>query len=194
MAFWFGKIEKTILPSESLVKIWLGKHQFDDQEISEKFKPDLDTFIHGDYTRWNSSPRGRLAAIILLDQFLRQIYRDTPMAFSQDNKALEICIQGMHQKDDHRLSLIERAFYYFPFVHSEKLVYQEQGIKTYRLLAGLAFEETKLIYDSFLKFANHHYTIIRRFGRFPQRNAILGRISTPQELQYLKEEKEYQDE
>ncbi len=93
----------------------------------------------------------------------------------------------MEHNYDHELSLIERVFYYFPLLHSEHLAYQESSIRAYEILAELALPETKVIYESFFKFASHHYSIVRRFGRFPQRNDVLSRESTREEIEYLKE-------
>ena len=115
------------------------------------------------------------------------IYRNQPLAYAQDNKALVVCSNGIQNESEHNLSLIERVFYYFPLLHSEQLPYQEQSVRAYHMLSELAFSETRVIYDSFFKFANHHHSIIKRFGRFPQRNIVLGRISTEDELAYLKE-------
>jgi len=96
-------------------------------------------------------------------------------------------LEGIESESDHSLSLIERVFYYFPLLHSEKLIYQTQSVLAYQTLSDLAFSETRVIFDSFLKFANHHHSIIQRFGRFPQRNGTLKRKSTKAELVYLKE-------
>jgi uncharacterized protein (DUF924 family) len=93
----------------------------------------------------------------------------------------------MASQADHSLSLIERVFYYFPLLHSESIVHQEQSVRAYRTLVNLAFLETRVIFDSFLKFANHHYSIIARFGRFPQRNDALHRESSKAEIAFLKE-------
>lgn len=185
--FWFGRVEETIIPSEHRARIWFGEDPDIDIEIREKFNIDLEKAIDGAYDHWASSPRGQLALIIIFDQFSRHIFRNSPLAFSQDQKALQICVNGVRSETEHNLSLIERVFYYFPLLHSEQLDIQEQSVRAYRLLAELAFTETRIIYDSFVKFANHHYAIIRRFGRFPQRNAILGRTSSDMELTYLKE-------
>lgn len=185
--FWFGQVEQTIVPSEHRAKLWFGEDVRVDEELRLKFNLLLDQSIHGDYDSWLSSPRGQLALLIVLDQFSRHIYRGSPLAFSQDSRALRLCLQGLKEEADHHLSLIERVFYYFPLLHSEKLDNQDHAVHCYYQLGELAFSETRIIYDSFLKFANHHYNIIQRFGRFPQRNRILGRESTPEELQYLRE-------
>lgn len=187
LSFWFGRVEETIVPTEHRARIWFGDDPTIDLEIKSKFIQDLERAIVGDYNHWEKTARGQLALIITLDQFSRHVYRDSPLAFSQDTRALLICINGIESESEHHLSLIERVFYYFPLLHSEKLQYQEQAVRAYQVLAELAFSETRVIYDSFVKFANHHFSVIRRFGRFPQRNAILGRISTSEELAYLKE-------
>jgi uncharacterized protein (DUF924 family) len=185
--FWFGRVEETIIPSEHRARIWFGEDQETDVEIKNLFSKDLDLAIKGEYDNWQENPRGQLALILLLDQFSRHIYRDTPQAFAQDAKALTICMQGVSIETDHALSLIERVFYYFPLLHSENIHHQEQSIHAYQVLAELAFSETRVIYDSFLRFANHHYGVIQRFGRFPQRNRVLKRESTAEETIYLRE-------
>lgn len=185
--FWFGRVEETIVPSENRARIWFGEEPEMDQHMLDEFGDDLFKARQGDYTEWENNPRGRLALILLLDQFSRHVYRNTADAYCQDPHALRICEEGLLHDADHSLSLIERVFYYFPLLHAESIPQQEQSMQAYQVLVELAFAETQIIYDSFLKFANHHHSIINRFGRFPQRNAILGRISTPEELEYLRE-------
>lgn len=187
LKFWFGRVEETIIPSEHRARIWFGEDPSIDIEIKQNFSKDLEKAITGEYNHWLENPRGQLGLILIYDQFTRHIYRNQPLGFSQDQKALDICLYGIANEHEHNLSLIERVFYYFPLLHSEQIEYQEQSVRAYNLLAELAFSETRIIYESFLKFANHHYTLIRHFGRFPQRNTILGRQSSPEELDYLKE-------
>ena len=143
--------------------------------------------IAGDYNSWLDQPHGRLALIILLDQFSRHINVNQPSAYAQDPQVLSICLAGIEQGADHRLSLIERVFYYFPLLHAEDLHHQEQSIILYQNLAALALPETQTIYESFLRFAAHHHDVIERFGRFPQRNKALGRTNTEAESNYLNE-------
>ncbi len=189
LKFWFGRVEETIVPSENRARIWFGESPGVDREIAEKFSQDLEKAINGMCVEWEKNPRGQLALIITLDQFSRHVYRDSPKAFAQDDYALSICVNGIERHEDHKLSLIERVFYYFPLLHSEDLHHHEISIRGYQILFELALPETQVIYESFFKFANHHHHIIRRFGRFPQRNALLGRESTPEETQYLNEMK-----
>ncbi|OGT33525.1 MAG: hypothetical protein A3C44_01355 [Gammaproteobacteria bacterium RIFCSPHIGHO2_02_FULL_39_13] len=187
LKFWFGRVEETIVPTEHRARVWFSEDVEIDDEIKERFTTDLAAAIAGQMNIWETNPRGGLALIIMLDQFSRHVYRGSPKAFEQDGHALLICQKGMRKEADHALSLIERVFYYFPLLHSEKIIHQEQSIRAYRTLADLAFSETRVIFDSFLKFANHHYSIIHRFGRFPQRNVALNRESSKAEIAFLKE-------
>ena len=185
--YWFGRVEETVIPSEHRARIWFGDNEEVDKEIKAQFDQDLRRAMLGQYLDWEKSSRSQLALIITLDQFSRHIYRGNASAYQQDDYALSICTRGMEHDYDHELSLIERVFYYFPLLHSEHLAYQESSIRAYEILAELALPETKVIYESFFKFASHHYSIVRRFGRFPQRNDVLNRESTKEEIEYLKE-------
>lgn len=185
--YWFGRVEETVIPSETRARIWFGEDVSIDQEIKAKFSEQLDLAIAGKYDDWKQTPRGQLAMIIMLDQFSRHVYRGASKAYQQDCGAIKICAEGMEHEYDHNLSLIERVFYYFPLLHSEHITYQESSIRAYEILVELALPETKIIYESFFKFANHHYSIVRRFGRFPQRNVVLKRKSTQEEEEYLQE-------
>lgn len=185
--FWFGRVEQTIVPTEYRARIWFGEDKEIDDEIAARFGVELDQLVAGHLSAWEETPRGQLASIIMLDQFSRHVNRGKPEIFERDEKALHICLKGLREEVDHSLSLIERVFYYFPLLHSEKIGYQEQSVRVYGRLVDLAFSETRVIFDSFFKFANHHYSIIKQFGRFPQRNVILGRESTAEELAFLRE-------
>ena len=187
LVFWFGRVEQTVVPTEHRARVWFGEDKKIDAEIQARFGMVLDDALAGRLKDWEKTPRGQLALIIVLDQFSRHIYRNSPEAFEQDGKALEVCLKGLREDADHSLSLIERVFYYFPLLHSEKLGHQEQSVRSYGTLVDLAFSETRVIFESFYKFANHHYSLIKRFGRFPQRNDALKRKSTTPEVEYLKE-------
>jgi uncharacterized protein (DUF924 family) len=187
LKFWFGRVEETIVPSEHRAKIWFAEDAEIDEEIKSRFTVHLDAAIAGQLDSWKEAPRSQLAYILTMDQFSRHVFRGLEKAFAQDEQALTVCLNGIKKESDHSLSLIERVFYYFPLLHSEKLAYQEKSVRSYRTLADLAFSETRVIFDSFLKFANHHYSIIQRFGRFPQRNIALHRESSKAEIAFLKE-------
>lgn len=187
LKFWFGRVEETIVPTEHRARIWFGEDKAIDEEIKIRFNTLYEQAVAGKLEDWKKSPRGQLALIIIFDQFSRHIYRGNEKAFDQDAKALAICLEGMKRESDHSLSLIERVFYYFPLLHSENILYQEKSLRAYDMLIDLAFSETRVIFDSFFKFANHHYSMVQRFGRFPQRNTALKRVTTQAELDFLKE-------
>lgn len=186
LEFWFGHVEETVVPSKNRARVWFGDSMEADQAIKDRFSSDLQYAITSN-TSHSESPHDALATIIVLDQFSRHVYHGTADAFAQDAKALSICEEGMQNRQDHQLSLIERVFYYYPLLHAENLQVQENSLAAYQLLAQMAIDETKVLYDSFLRFAMHHYDVVRQFGRFPQRNKVLGRESTAAELIYLKE-------
>jgi uncharacterized protein (DUF924 family) len=189
LKFWFGKVEESVLPPPNRTHLWFSNDNQVDDEIRAKFSYDLERAVLGEYTEWEDSSRSSLALIILFDQFSRHIYRDTPLAYAQDHRALDLCLRGIERQYDHLISLTERAFFYFPLMHSENVEIQATSIRAYKILLDLSFPEARGIFESFLDYALKHFDIIKRFGRFPERNKALGRTSTPEEIEYL--EKEY---
>ena len=146
-----------------------------DANIATRFGAALEAAVRGELFAWRSSAQGRLAEILVLDQFSRNIHRDTPRAFAQDAVALVLAQELVASGLDRSLPAAQRAFAYMPYMHSESALVQAEGIGLFTQL-GLA--------DT-LRFALHHQSIIQRFGRFPHRNAILGRASTTEELAFL---------
>ncbi|MFQ5761239.1 MAG: DUF924 family protein, partial [Acidiferrobacterales bacterium] len=139
----------------------------------------------GQLTSWEQHPRGRLALIVLLDQFSRNIYRGTAQAFAQDELALSLCLQGIDIGHDLALRPIERTFHYLPMEHAESLEMQDKSVQHRRqLVASLPPAMAKKSQFS-LDLAISHRDIIARFGRFPHRNRLLGRVSTAAEREYL---------
>jgi uncharacterized protein (DUF924 family) len=187
--FWFGSVEKTWIPTEDQVQIWFGDSPKVDQTIAARFKTLHQEASVGARKSWQESAHGQLALILVFDQFSRHLFRNSSQAFHLDPVALKICLDGLGRVD-HELSLIERVFFYFPLLHAEQLEMQEISLQCYDTLLSLALPETTVVYDSFLRFASHHYSLIKQFGRFPQRNQILERKSTPEEIAYLKEQEE----
>lgn len=185
--YWFGHAEEAALPSTHRTWVWFSGDKVVDAEIKEKFGTDYAKAASNDYKNWETSPRGSLALIILLDQFSRHIYRGTATAFEQDPKALEICLKGIEHQHDHKLSLLERAFFYFPLMHAENAEMQALSVRAMEMLLGLSFQETRPIFAKFLDYAIRHHEIIARFGRFPHRNDLLLRASTQQEIDFLKD-------
>ncbi len=188
LKFWFGKVEENVFPSPIRTHIWFGNDIEIDDEIRSKFSYDLEKAVLGDYSDWEDNSRTSLALIILFDQFSRHIYKDTPLAYAQDHRALDLCLKGIERKYDHVISLMERAFFYFPLMHSENVEIQATSIRAYKILLDLSFPEAKGIFESFLDYALRHFDVIKRFGRFPDRNKALGRSSTKEEISFLENE------
>ena len=184
--FWFGNLGSADLPTSDRTNLWFGENEVVKQKITQAFISEYELAASGDLTEWSKTPRGRLALIILLDQFPRYIHRRSPKAFAYDNEAQRLCADGLRDKMDQSLTLIERVFFYMPLVHAESPLYQEQSIRLYQDLVSLSMTETTQIYQLFLAYAYAHFRVIKEFGRFPQRNKVLGRSSTDAELAFLK--------
>ena len=166
--FWFNEIE----PHQ-----WWVKDDDFDQLIRDRFSTFHDRAIKCELFEWRNFPQGRLAEIIVLDQFSRNMFRGTSKAFSQDAMALTLSQEAVSRGIDLELEPSERSFLYLPFMHSESLVIHNQAEMLYRQLGN----------SSNLEFELKHKKIIERFGRYPHRNEILGRESTDEERAFLKE-------
>ena len=129
---------------------------------------------HGECATWRQTPEGRLAEIIVLDQLSRNMFRDTPQSFAFDGQALFLAQECIRSGDDKKLASQQRHFAYMPYMHSESLVIQKQSLELFGSLGPI-------------KYAQAHYDIIERFGRFPHRNKILDRTSSDEEVAFLKE-------
>jgi uncharacterized protein (DUF924 family) len=161
--------------------LWFTKSEATDQLVRQRFGDTVEEALCGSLDDWAATPRGALALILVLDQFTRNIFRDSPRAFAGDAKALRLASNLVDRDDDRRLSPIERWFAYMPFEHSEFLNDQIESVRLFKQLAKEGLEEP-------LAWAVKHYDVIKRFGRFPHRNSILGRESTADELEFLKEQ------
>ncbi|MBI3286031.1 MAG: DUF924 domain-containing protein [Burkholderiales bacterium] len=180
--FWFGKEPDDAVTATTQARLWWAKDAAADQQIRTRFAATLADAAQGKLATWEATPDGRLALILLCDQFPRNMYRATPQAFGYDAIALRLCKDGIERGDDLALRPIERVFFYLPLEHSEALADQQLAVAQYEKLAA---ERHKKIFDGFLDFARRHQEVIARFGRFPHRNAILGRASTEAELAFL---------
>ena len=159
---------------------WFRKDAAFDASIRERFLPDIERAIGGAFVEWDAEPKGALARIILLDQFTRNVFRDTPRAFAGDPLALAAATALVDSGRDRLLNRVERSFVYLPFEHAEDLDMQRRGVALYEQLGR------EMGRDDAAEWAIRHRDIIARFGRFPHRNAILGRESTPEEVEFLK--------
>jgi uncharacterized protein (DUF924 family) len=185
--FWFGSTSDDTVAAKERANLWWSKNTATDDEIRRRFEIYVVLAISEQLNDWLSTPSGRLALIILTDQFPRNIYRDTARAFSFDEKALTWCIEGLENKVDRQLRPIERVFFYLPLEHAEYIEHQDLSVKCFSELAADVPAEQKSIFEDYLNYAIRHREIIKRFGRFPHRNKVLGRESTPEELAFLSE-------
>ena len=142
----------------------------------------MDTALAGGFREWDADPRGTLARIVLLDQFTRNMFRDSPRAFAGDPLALAAARALVDSGADATLDAFERWFAYLPFEHAEDLDMQDESMRLFGALAA----EVPALADT-LEWARRHQVVVARFGRFPHRNAILGRVSTPEEEAFLLE-------
>ncbi|MFZ6657629.1 DUF924 family protein [Undibacterium sp. TJN19] len=189
--FWFGHEQDDALTAKNQAKLWWSKDEALDAAIRSRFASLSEQALQGDLDDWQDSAQGRLALIILCDQFPRNMYRNTPASFAYDARARQFCEAGLAAQADRQLRPVERVFFYLPLEHSESLADQQRAVALYDALCrdvketqAQAQNET---FGGYYRYAIRHHDVIARFGRFPHRNAILGRISTPEELQFLSE-------
>lgn len=168
ITFWFEKLSAAD---------WFKKNARLDEQIRGRFEPTHAAAAAGELHAWRDTATGRLAEILVLDQFSRNMYRDTPAAFAQDAQALILAQEALRAGADQALANGQRAFMYMPFMHSESAVIHEWAMSLFSQ-SGL---ENQLHYEK------QHRAIINRFGRYPHRNAALGRESTAEELAFLKQ-------
>ena len=188
LKFWFGELKEGELPADKLRKMWWTKDEETDEYIRSNFESGLVRAKGGALRIWENTPKGTLALIILLDQFSRNIHRGTPGAFAQDLLALRIALEGIEKGFDKELHPVERAFFYMPFMHSEDLDMQRKSLQLFGNLERLFNSPPELaqLLSENRKYAERHYDIIERFGRYPHRNEIQGRESTDEEIEFLK--------
>jgi uncharacterized protein (DUF924 family) len=159
-----------------------------DTEITERFGQVLEQARRGELDHWAHTPRGRLALIVVLDQFSRNIYRGSSLSYVQDPKVLELAVEGIDAGMDRELSPMERIFFWMPLGHSEDLALQERSVRYQEEQAANAPPHRRAIAEFGISQARAVRDVIARFGRHPHRNEILGRTSTPEELEYLRTE------
>lgn len=186
LAYWFGDDVLNSVPDKAS-KIWFGKDPAIDQYLKTHFQVAIDEAMAGKYDQWCDTPEGRLALIILLDQFSRNIYRETPRAFAQDAKALALAKIGVKLQQDLQLSHVERIFFYLPFEHSENKHDQEVSVKLFTQLTIDPPDYLTEFFNMTLDYALRHKEIIDRFGHFPHRSEIIGRPLSAAEREFLQE-------
>jgi uncharacterized protein (DUF924 family) len=180
LEFWFGAPGSA---SDGRPRAeWFHRSDAFDRLIAQRFMASIELALAGGLRDWDAEPETALARILLLDQFTRNVFRDTPRAFAGDALALAAARELVKSGRDATLPPLQRAFVYLPFEHAEDLGAQDEAVRLFGLLAagpdGLA---------DMLDYAERHRAVIARFGRFPHRNEVLGRPSTPDELAFLQQ-------
>lgn len=175
--FWFSELR----PEQ-----WFRGGEAVDQMIRERFSELLEQVHSGEHDDWADTPTGRLALILVLDQFPRNIYRGTPRSFSYDEKALGLAQEGLELRADETLGAHQRAFFYLPLEHSEEMEIQDRSLERFASLVLSVPADEREPLRGYLDYAWQHYAIIKKFGRYPHRNDILGRQARPEEIEFLK--------
>lgn len=184
-AFWFADTLGNPASAAQRMGFWFESSRETDALIAKRFTPALQDAGHGALKHWEAQPHARLALIIVLDQFPRSIHRGTAAAFRHDRHALEVTRRGVAAHHLRALTIPEQFFFLMPFQHTEDLGCQREGLKLFEQMVSDAAAEWRELAQGVLDSAVVHLNIIERFGRFPHRNAIRGRESTPAEIEYL---------
>jgi uncharacterized protein (DUF924 family) len=177
LQFWFGDASPAVSRPE-----WFRKSDAFDREIAQRFGPLIEQALRGELSPWQDKAETALAQVIVLDQFTRNVFRNTPRAFAGDPLALVAARTMLDRGHDQALPPWQRFFAYMPLEHAEDLAMQDESVRRFTQLATEAPDTQEL-----LDYAKRHRDVIARFGRFPHRNAILGRPPTPEEVEFLKQ-------
>lgn len=185
--WWFGSGSTAGAVATAKQALWFGYRAEQDAQARELFGALCHQALQGELDEWAQTPAGWLALILLLDQLPRMIHRGTPQAFAGDARAQQLVRQGLAHGGDVLLPPIQRVFIYLVLEHAEDLAWQEQAVVQFGQLCDLADTHEQALFEGFLDYARRHRAVIARFGRFPHRNALLGRPSSEAELAFLDE-------
>ncbi len=185
LSFWFREQELSAPQIDRRMDTWFSEDPVFDHEIEKEFANDVEAASAGQLNHWAAEPHGRLALIILIDQFRRNIHRNSADAFSKDRLALKLCVEGAMEGKDKGLTPIQRVFFYMPLQHAESRKVQAKSVELYDRLAEAVSPTYRETFLTVAQFAELHKDIIDRFGRFPHRNELLKRENTAEEAEYL---------
>lgn len=183
---WFGPLHERGAPSDDKVSMWWKKDPQLDANLRERFGGTLEVAVSGGLN-WTGGALHVLAEIILLDQFSRNIHRDTAPMYAGDERARSLANMLCATGADEALPWVYRVFVYMPLMHSEELEHQNQCVQCFERLVNDAPDELKGMFRNNLEFSHAHRNIVARFGRFPHRNHVLGRETTPEEFEFLEQ-------
>jgi uncharacterized protein (DUF924 family) len=183
--FWLGDGIGKEWPTQDLGKRWFGGGAELDADIRARFGAAVQQAVAGGLQDWEQPPLTRLALAILLDQFTRNVFRGKAQAFAGDARAQQLVLRTIAAGEDRQLPWAGRVFLYMPLMHAENLALQDECVASFTRLVADAPESLKVRLQNNLDFARQHRDIVVRFGRFPYRNAALGRTDTPEEKDFL---------
>jgi len=185
LELWFGKPATTTEEYGRKIRRWFMGGPALDAELRERFGSLVERAIAGELDAWATTPRGRLALIVVLDQFTRSIFRDTPRMYAGDAKAQALALDGLDRGFDEQLGFEERQFLGMPLAHAEDLALQERSVTEMNALAADAADFHKPLIAMGVEQSRKYRDLIAKFGRFPHRNKLLGRTNTPEEEAFL---------
>ncbi len=185
LTFWFADAVTDAQAAEKRYAFWFEAGPHIDAQLRDRFSGVYAQARSGGLQAWQTAARSCLALVIALDQLPRNLFRGTPAAFGTDLQAQQICQYGLEKMYLTQLTPVEQAFFLMPLQHAEDITLQEASVRHCKTLLAQAPSEWHAFLSSWLDFAHKHLTIMQRFGRFPHRNAILGRRSTPDEQAFL---------
>lgn len=184
---WFDGAPDDPATAGKKAALWWGSDPASDAELRERFGATHEAAAAGRLDHWAATPEGRVALVLVLDQLSRNLHRGTPGAFAQDPAAQRLALAAVEQGEDRSSPFFHRVFLYMPFEHSERLADQERCCRLFDRLLAECPEPLREPARTYLGFAHRHRDIVARFGRFPHRNAILGRPSSAEELRFLEQ-------
>ena len=185
LTFWFGSPPKQVTDLAARMALWFGSSPDFDREVEDRFADLARAAGSGELDDWAFEPRERLALILALDQLPRNLYRGDALAYAHDNRALALTLDGLSSGMDRRLANLERLFFYMPLQHAEDRSVQETSVAVYEQLMLDAGELEKAALGGAFDYAKQHHELVVRFGRFPHRNEVMGRETTPAEAEFL---------
>jgi uncharacterized protein (DUF924 family) len=185
--FWFGDGLALGWPSDDRSALWFKGGPALDEDIRTRFGPMVERALNGELTDWENTIHDRLALIILLDQFTRNVHRGQARAFAGDVRAQRLVLQSLALDQDAELPTIGRVFLYMPLMHAESAALQDECVIKFEALARQSPPELQQKLQGNLNAAREHAEIVHRFGRFPHRNAVLGRTNTAEEGAFLQD-------
>ena len=185
--YWFGRLGPTGLPPDDRYSLWFSAAAEVDDQLRAAFGALAADAMAGRLDNWADTPEGRLALILLTDQLPRNLHRSSADAYAGDDRALEAALVGIARGDDRALPAVMRVFFYLPLEHAEDPALQDRSVALFEALERDAPAGGERTFALFTDYARRHRDVIARFGRFPHRNAALGRDTTPDEAAFLAE-------